>query len=123
MVTQLFMKDKLQELFGDCFGGAEKTRWAIAHQRIRRVCKAAQMMGYIYGSGEALYQIIFSEIEGEITMEKVVDVLNGKLTKEGRPTIDKTDTTTMESLREYCRMSDEAFKQAFIAVEGYEYKE
>lgn len=26
METQVFMKDKLQELFGDCFGGAEQTQ-------------------------------------------------------------------------------------------------
>ena len=117
------MKDKIIELFGSIFEGAEKARWAIAHQRIRRVCKAAQMMGYIYGSGEAFYQIIFSKIEGEITMEKVVDVLNGILTEDGRPTIDKTDRITMDSLRDFCRLSEEAFKQAFIAVEGYEYSE
>ena len=117
------MKDKLIELFGEVFGGAEKTRWAIARQRIRRVCKAAQMMGYLYGSGEALYQIIFNEIEGEITMEKVVDVLNGKNTEEGRPTIDKTDAITMDMLRKYCRMNEPEFQKAFKEVEGYIYNE
>ena len=115
------MKDKIIELFGEVFGGVEKTRWAIAHQRIRRVCKAAQMMGYLYGSGEALYQIIFSKIEGEITMEKVVDVLNGINTEEGRPTI--YDAITMGMLRKYCRMNEREFQKAFKEVEGYIYNE
>lgn len=117
------MKDKIIELFGECFGGAEKTRWAIAHQHIRRVCKAAQMMGYIYGSGEALYKAIGLQIAGEVTLEKIVDVLNSINVEEGRPTIDKTDTITMDMLRQYCRMNEPDFKKAFKEVEGYIYNE
>ena len=116
------MKTQIIELFGSIFEGAEKARWAIAHQRIRRVCKAAQMIGYIYESNESTYKHLYSLIQGEVTLEKVVDAIN-TIIEDGRPTIDKTDRITMDGLRDYCRMSEEAFKQAFIAVEGYEYSE
>lgn len=120
METQVFMKDKLQELFGDCFGGAEKTRWAIAHQRIRRVCKAAQMIGYIYGSNEDTYKMLYRSIDGEITLEKIIDAVNVMIGI-GHPKIDKTDTITMQSIRNYCRMNEPEFLAAFKEVEGYEY--
>lgn len=117
------MKDKIIELFGEVFGGAEKTRWAIARQRIRRVCKGAQMMGYIYGSGEEFYRIIFRQIKGEVTLEKIIDVLNSINVEEGRPTIDKADAITMDMLRKYCRMNEPEFQKAFKEVEGYIYNE
>lgn len=120
METQVFMKDKLQELFGDCFSGAEQTRWAIAHQRIRRVCKAAQIMGYIYGSNDDSYKMLYRSIDGEITLEKIIDAVNVMIGI-GHPKIDKTDTITMESIRNYCRMNEPEFLAAFKDVEGYEY--
>lgn len=122
METQVFMKDKLQKLFSDCFSGAEHIRWAIAHQRIRRVCKAAQMIGYIYGSNEETYKRLYRLIDGEITIEKIIDALNVMIGF-GNPKINKTDTITMESIRNYCRMNEPEFKVEFKRVEGYEYTE
>lgn len=116
------MKDAIVEMFGDCFAGAEQTRWAIAHQRIRRVCKATQMIGYIYGSNEETYKMLYRSIDGEITLEKIIDAVNVMIGI-GHPKIDKTDTITMESIRNYCRMNEIEFKKAFKEVEGYEYTE
>lgn len=116
------MKDAIVEMFGDCFGNVEQTRWAIARQRIRRVCKAAQMIGYIYGSNEETYLMLYRSIDGEVTLEKIVEAVNTMI-KHGKPQISTSDTITMQSLREYCRMNDDEFRAAFKAVEGYEYTE
>ena len=106
------MKDAIVEMFGDCFGNVVQTRWAIARQRIRRVCKAAQMMGYIYGSNEETYKMLYRSIDGEITLEKIIDAVNVIIGFE-HPKIDKTDTITMESIRNYCRMNEPEFVAAF----------
>lgn len=122
METPVLMKDAIVEMFGDCFGGAEQTRWAIARQRIRRVCKAAQMIGYIYGSNEETYLMLYRSIDGEVSLEKIIDAINVMIRYE-HPIIDKSDTITMESIRNYCRMNEPEFKAEFKRVEGYEYAE
>lgn len=120
MGTQVFME--MQKVFSDCAAIAEQTRWAIARQRIRRVCKAAQMMGYLYGSNEDVYPHLYRRIDGEITIEKVIDAIND-FYADGRPRLDKNNEATMQLMRIYCRMNETEFKAEFKRVEGYEYTE
>lgn len=115
-------KDAIVEMFGDCFGNVEQTRWAIARQHIRRVCKAAQMNGYICGSNEETYKMLYRSIDGEITLEKIIDALNILIGFE-HPKINKTNSIIMDSIRDCCRMNEIEFKKAFKEVEGYEYAE
>jgi hypothetical protein len=66
--------------------------------------------------------MLYRSIDGEITLEKIVDAVNVMIGFQ-HPKIDKTDTITMGSIRSYCRMNEPVFLAEFKRVEGYEYAE
>lgn len=91
-------------------------------RRIRRICKAAQMICYLYQSDEADYRMVSSLIHGNMTLPKLVEAVN-HLIPDNKPLMSVDDRTLMDSLKEYESCTEKQFHKLFKFCEGYDYSE
>ena len=91
-------------------------------RRIKRFCKAAEMIGFIYSTGEDDYNRISSFIHGNATIERIAEAINCEM--QPRYFIDIiNDKITRDGFKEYLNMTEKEFKKAFRQVQCYDYEE